>query len=73
MPGSPFQAANVLSGNPNPGTGVNQAGPVTLVKALEVYYDPTIKGIIKETHLTTAQVKKLASSVVSIKVSAIKQ
>jgi arsenite methyltransferase len=35
--------------------------------------DPTIKAIIKETRLTTAQVKKLASSVVSIKVSAIKQ
>jgi arsenite methyltransferase len=34
--------------------------------------DPTIKAIIKETRLSTAQVKKLASSVVSIKVSATK-
>ncbi|MFH1491353.1 MAG: hypothetical protein ABII06_20795, partial [Pseudomonadota bacterium] len=38
MPGSPFQAGDVLS---------RTAGPITLVKARNVYYDNTIKGIIR--------------------------
>ena len=47
MPGSLFQAGNVLSGNSNQGMGMNQAGPITLVKAQAVYYDDTIKRIIR--------------------------
>jgi arsenite methyltransferase len=35
--------------------------------------DPTIKAIVKEARLTPAQAKKIASSVVSVKVSAIKK
>ncbi len=35
--------------------------------------DPTIKAIIEEAHITPAQIKKIASSVVSIKVSGIKK
>jgi arsenite methyltransferase len=35
--------------------------------------DPTVKAIIKEAHITPSQIKKIASSIVSIKVSAIKK
>ena len=35
--------------------------------------DPTVKAIIEEAHITPAQVKKIASSIVSIKVSASKK
>jgi len=34
--------------------------------------DPTVKGIIKESHITPTQAKKIASSIVSVKVSGIK-
>jgi SAM-dependent methyltransferase len=34
--------------------------------------DPTVKGIIEESHITPAQAKKIASSIVSVKVSGIK-
>lgn len=47
MPGSLFQAGKVLSGNVHPGAGVNQAGPITLVKAQRLFYDDTIKGVIR--------------------------
>jgi arsenite methyltransferase len=34
--------------------------------------DPTVKGIIEESHITPTQAKKIASSIVSVKVSGIK-
>ena len=34
--------------------------------------DPTVKAIIEEAQITPAQIKKIASSIVSVKVSAIK-
>jgi hypothetical protein len=47
MPGSLFQVGDVLSGNADQGTVMNQAGPILLVKAQDVYYDNTIKRIIR--------------------------
>ena len=35
--------------------------------------DPTVRAVIEEAHITPAQVKEVASSIVSIKVSALKK
>lgn len=35
--------------------------------------DPTVKAVVQEAHITPAQVKKVASSIISIKVSALKK
>jgi arsenite methyltransferase len=39
----------------------------------DVANDPTVKAVIQEAHITPAQVKKVASSIISIKVSALKK
>ena len=35
--------------------------------------DPTVKAVVEEAHITPAQARKVASSIVSIKVSALKK
>ena len=47
MPGNPFQAEKVLSGNANQGTIMNRGNAMILVKARKIYYETNIKQIIR--------------------------